>query len=183
MKLKLFAGTARSALSFLLAVIILTVPVITGCQTMTVGKGEEVTISVDQPQSRIYLNGVLLSASSYAVIKLDKSGGPYWISARKVGYKDLEVKVTSKMNWRATGVAFVDNIFGVAKMGSFVYEGLTGGFKQLDSHSIRFELESVTPIQSQTSGDDNRRDWVGELQAWRAAGNLGYPPSWPSSKK
>lgn len=150
----------------------------TACQTMTVGKGEDVTISVDQPESRIYLNGVLLSTKSYAVIKLNKSGGPYKLMARKAGYHDVEVTVTSRMNWRATGVAFVDNIFGVVKMGSFVYEGLTGGFKQLDSHSIRFELLPLTFGQSTTIDGDNRRDVIGELQAWRAAGNPGYPPHW-----
>lgn len=117
---------------------------LTACQTMTVGKGEDLVISVDQPESRIYLDNVLLSTKSYAVIKLNKSGGPYKIMARKAGYKDVEVKVTSKMNWRATSVAFVDNIFGVVKMGSFVYEGFTGGFKQLDSRSIRIELTPLT---------------------------------------
>lgn len=134
--------------SMVLLALVGVVSLLTACQTMTVGKGEDVTISVDQPESRIYLDNVLLSTRSYAVIKLNKSGGPYKIMARKAGYKDLEVKVVSRMNWRATGVAFVDNIFGVVKMGSFVYEGFTGGFKQLDSHSIRFELE---PLNTQTT--------------------------------
>jgi|GEM_PF-2407614 len=114
---------------------------LTACQTMTVGKGETVYISVNEKDARIYLNNVLLSANSYATIKLDKSGGPYIISARKIGFKDKEVKVTSRMNWRSTGVAFVDNIFGVVKMGSFVYEAATGGLKQLDQHGVRIELE------------------------------------------
>ncbi len=113
---------------------------LTGCQTMTVGKGEDVIISVDQPGAQIYLNKVLLSTNSYAEIKLNKAGGPYKITARKTGFKEAEVKVTSKMNWRATSVAFVDNFFGIIKMGSFVYECFTGGFKRLDDRSIRFEL-------------------------------------------
>ncbi|MEI6346043.1 MAG: hypothetical protein WCO79_02315 [bacterium] len=145
MKLKL-VGLLRAAAFIAFAAVALVT--FTACQTMTVGKGEEVTISVDQPQSRIYLNNVLLSTKSYAVIKLDKSGGPYDISVRKAGYRDMQVKVTSKMNWRATRIAFVDNIFGVLKMGSFVYEGFTGGFKQLDSHSIRFELTPLSAAQS-----------------------------------
>lgn len=142
------AGVARLSRLAALLSIVATALLVTACQTMTVGKGEDVTISVDQPESRIYLDNVLLSTRSYAVIKLDKSRGPYKLMARKAGYHDMEVTVTSRMNWRATGVAFVDNVFGVVKMGSFVYEGFTGGFKQLDSHSIRFELE---PLNNQTT--------------------------------
>ncbi len=152
----------------------------TGCQTMATGKGEDIYISVDQPNSRIYLNDVLLSASSYATIRLNKSGGPYKITARKIGYLEKEVKVTSKWNWRQTGVAFLDNIFGVIKMGSFVFEAATGGLKQLDAHGIRLELTPVT-AQAQpprlSATEDTRLDPVGDLKRWRAAGNKGYPPS------
>lgn len=160
----------------LLALFGLVAILLTACQTMTVGKGEMVYISVNEKDARIYLNNVLLSANSYAEIKLNKSGGPYQISARKIGFKDKEVKITSHVNWRSTGVAFVDNIFGVIKMGSFVYEAATGGLKKLDQHGIRIELEPVAPVQS--SGIDTRRSWIGELQAWRRAGNSGYPPDW-----
>lgn len=131
MKTNLVSTVGLALLSFFLLV---------GCQTMRVGKGEDIVISVDQPGSKIYLNNVLLSTNSYSVIKLNKAGGPYRITARKAGFKEMEVKVTSKMNWRATTVEFLDNFFGVVKMTSFVFECFTGGLKKLDEHSIRFEL-------------------------------------------
>ncbi len=151
----------------------------TGCVTMSEGGSETLYVSVDEKNARIYLNDVLLSPNSYAAIRLSKRGGPYRLTARKIGFHDKNATVTSRVNWRRTGVQFLDNLFGVVKMASFVVEASTGGLKQLDEHSVRLELTPLNqPPTPQSSTTDNRRDPVGDLQRWRSAGNPGYPPDW-----
>ncbi len=129
-----------SLIPLLFLLIVCVILPLTGCVTMSEGGSETLYVSVDEKDSRIYLNDVLLSTTSYASIKLSKRGGPYRLTARKIGFHDKEVVVTSRVNWRRTGVQFLDNIFGVVKMASFVVEASTGGLKQLDAHSVRLEL-------------------------------------------
>ncbi len=140
-------GVARLVLFLLIACAIS--PFLTGCVTMSEGDNETLYISVNEKDARIYLNDVLLSPNSYASIKLSKRGGPYRLTARKIGFYDKDVVVTSRVNWRRTGVQFLDNIFGVIKMGSFVFEAATGGLKQLDAHGIRLELTPVSQASAQ----------------------------------
>ena len=108
----------------------------TGCVTMSEAAAK-LYVSVDEKNASLTDD---FSRRIHTPRSGSKRGGPYRLTARKIGFHDKNATVTSRVNWRRTGVQFLDNLFGVVKMASFVVEASTGGLKQLDEHSVRLEL-------------------------------------------